>query len=349
MRTLLRHSVQLISAVIILLTLFAYICPQVNPTTFSWFSFFGTAFPWLLLANLFLMGVWLWRWNRFAIYHAGILAFGWAYITGFIGFDFGKDVVPESAITVATHNLGGLFRGQKVTDALREKMVSNYARFLQENGFPDVLCTQETSGKFYRMLAEKMNYPHTFNLKKGTVILSRYPIVAGGDVPFGKTANSTLWADVQLAEGKIIRVYNVHLQSNKVTVETEKVLDEGELDEEKTWHDIGSVLGRVGTATSVRAEQAIRLREHINACKYPVVLCGDFNDTPNSYVYAVLSGGLSDTFREKGLGLGTTFAGVLPLLRIDYILTEKSLKTFSCRTVRGNYSDHYPVFVSLGI
>lgn len=350
MTSLFRYIVRAVSTVVICCTALAYLCPHVNPASFSWLSFFGTAFPWLLLANLLLFGIWAWRANRFALYHLGILVFGWTHITGFIGFDFGKDAVPESAVTVATHNLGGIYLGKEATDSWREKRASAYTRFLQENGFPDILCTQETSGKFYRLLAEKMNYPHTFNLKKGTVILSRFPIVAGGDVPFENTSNSTLWADIQVSEKKIVRVYNVHLQSNRVTKTTEKVLHKGDLDEEETWEDIGFVLGRVGSATSLRAEQAQKLREHIAACKRPVIVCGDFNDTPNSYVYSLLSKGLNDTFREKALGLGTTFGGALPLLRIDYILTERSITTFSCRTARdSDFSDHYPVFAALGI
>lgn len=350
MKSLFTYFVRILSTAVICCTALSYVCPSVNPAKFSWFSFFGTAFPWLLLANLILIGIWTWRGSRFALYHIGILAFGWQHITGFIGFDFGKDAVPESALTVATHNLGGIYLGKEATDSWREKRVSAYARFLQENGFPDILCTQETSGKFYRLLAEKMGYPHTFNLKKGTVILSRFPIVAGGDVQFENTSNSTLWADIKVGEKKVVRVYNVHLQSNRVTKTTTKVLEKGDLDEGETWQDIGFVLGRVGSATSLRAEQAQKLREHIAACKLPVIICGDFNDTPNSYVYSLLSEGFHDTFRQKALGLGTTFGGSLPLLRIDYILTEKSITTFSCRTTReGDFSDHYPVFAALGI
>jgi endonuclease/exonuclease/phosphatase family metal-dependent hydrolase len=348
MKSLLKQSFQILSAVVVLLTVLSYASPQVNPARFSWLAFLGTAFPWLLLANIGLALLWAWRLNRFALYHLGIIAFGWQHVTGFVGLDFGKDKVPESAITIATHNLGGIYQRREATDAWREKRVAAYAHFLQENGLPDLLCTQETSGKFYRLLAEKMGYQHAFNLKKGTVILSRYPIEAGGDVPFGKTANSTLWVDINL-NGKRVRVYNVHLQSNKVSADAEKVVGKGELDEGETWHEIGSVLDRVGNATSVRAEQAQRLREHIQACKHPVIVCGDFNDTPNSYAYATIAEGFSDTFREKGLGFGTTFAGVLPLLRIDYILTEKTLTTYSCRTVRtSDFSDHYPVFATIG-
>ena len=57
---------------------------------------------------------------------------------------------------------------------------------------------------------------------------------------------------------------------------------------------------------------------------------------------------MKDSFREKALGLGTTFAGILPLLRIDYVLTEPVFKIHSCRTVRSPFSDHYPVFVAFG-
>lgn len=350
MKSLLKLLLRGTSATVICCTVLAYLCPFVNPAKFSWLAFFGTAFPWLLLANLVLFGVWVWHGSRFALYHLGILAFGWQHITGFVGFDLGKDVVPENAVTIATHNIGNIYLGKESTDAWREKRANAYAKFLQENGAPDILCTQETSGKLYRLLAEKMNYPHTFNLKKGTVILSRFPIVAGGDVKFDNTSNSTIWADIRVSEKKTVRVYNVHLQSNRVTNTTAKLIQKGDLDEGDTWQDIGFVLSRVGSATSLRAEQAKILREHIAACKLSVIICGDFNDTPNSYVYAVLAKGLQDTFRKKALGLGTTFGGALPLLRIDYILTEKSITTFSCRTVRdGDFSDHYPVFATLGI
>lgn len=348
MRYLLKNLVKILSAAVIFLTLLAYVCPHVNPSQFRWFTFFGTAFPWFLLANIILTGVWAWRLNRFALYHLGILAFGWQYITGFVGLDFGKDTVPENAVSIATHNIGGIWRGQHfISDSLREKTASNYFSFWQKNGLPDVLCLQEISVKFYHALAQKMGYEHTFNLKKGTVIFSRYPIEAGGEVPFSKTSNSSLWADVRIGK-KLVRVYNVHLQSNKVSVTTEKVIEDPDLNEGETWRQIGGVLKRVGGATSIRADQAQRVRQHLATSPNPVVVCGDFNDTPNSYVYARIAEGLNDTFRKKGLGLGTTFAGALPLLRIDYILTEKTMKTFSCQIPRSGGSDHYPVVASIG-
>lgn len=348
MRYLLKNAVRIASAVVVMLTLLAYLCPQVSPASFRWLAFFGTAFPWLLLANVGLMLLWAWRMNRFALYHLGVIVFGWQFVTGFVGFDFGKDSIPETSICIATHNLGGMFRGKAYTELSREKTATAYAHFLKENGFPDVLCTQETTGKFYRLLAQKMSYVHTFNLKKGTVIMSRFPMEAGGDIPLGKTANSSIWVDIRIGE-RLVRVYNLHLQSNSVTESAEKVMEEKGFDEEETWNTIGWMLGKVGKATSIRAEQADLLRDHIAQCPHAVIVCGDFNDTPNSYVYATLSNGFKDTFREKALGFGTTFGGALPLLRIDYILTEPNMNTFACHTIHdANFSDHYPVVVEVG-
>jgi endonuclease/exonuclease/phosphatase family metal-dependent hydrolase len=321
---------------------------MVSPADFRWLSFFGTAFPWLLLANVLLLIFWLWRWNRFALYHVLIIAFGWSHVTCFLGLNIAKNAVPASGtFTIATHNLGRMW-GKVTTDQQYALLAEDYSRFLERSGAPDILCTQETRGKFYPLLAEKMGYEHKFNLKKGTVILSKYPMEAGGDIPFGKTGNSSLWVDVRIGK-KLVRVYSVHLQSNKVTNDTEKVIEKGDLDEEKTWEDINRVLQKVGGATIIRAEQAERLRTHIEGCPHPVVLCGDLNDTPNSYIYRILSRGMTDTFQERGFGLGSTFAGVLPFLRIDYILTDPAIGTYACRTVRGPFSDHYPVVATLGI
>lgn len=344
---LLKNTLRLISALVIFFTMLSYVCPYINPAVFSWLTFFGTAFPWFLLLNLVLLFLWAWQKHRFALYHLAIMVFGWSHISGFIGFGFGKDHVPEKAIVIATHNLGAIFRGKKINDEIRQKTAAEYTRFLQSNGDPDILCTQETGSKFYHLVAQMMGYAHSFNLQKGTVILSRFPIKAGGEIPFGKTANSSLWVELNI-NGKTIRVYNVHMQSNRVTTSAEKVLEDGDFDDSRTWSEIGRVLGRVGASTSVRAEQAQKLREHINACKHPVIICGDFNDTPNSYVYSLLSAGFKDTFRDKGTGIATTFNGVLPLLRIDYILMEKIFTTYSCCTVKGDFSDHHPVVVEFG-
>ena len=278
--------------------------------------------------------------NRFGVYHCIIIAFGWSYCTKFVGTHLGKPLIPDNSITIVTHNLGLMFFDKKANTAQTDSIAKAYAAFLNKHGKPDIICTQETRGTFYPLLGGYLGYDQRFNLKKGTVIMSKYPIKAGGDIPFGKTNNSTLWADIELPGKKMVRVYNVHLQSNRVTKDAEKVIQD-----DQSWEGISKVMSKVGGATSRRAEQAEQLRAHMLDCPHAVIVCGDFNDTPNSYVYNHISDGLTDTFQEGGLGLGTTFAGTLPLLRIDYILTDPAFRTNDCRVVHDKqWSDHYGVW-----
>jgi endonuclease/exonuclease/phosphatase family metal-dependent hydrolase len=126
------------------------------------------------------------------------------------------------------------------------------------------------------------------------------------------------------------------------------MLEQPQLEKRQTWSTIRWILGRVGRATRIRAAQAEKLRDFIRKSPHPVIICGDFNDTPNSYVYKVVSAGMRDTFRDRGFGLGTTFGGGLPLLRIDYILTDTGISVLSCETIHNRvFSDHYPVVVHL--
>lgn len=333
---------QTFGTLVILCTACAYLSPFVNPASFRWFSYFGTSYPWWALLNIGFLVFWITRLNRFALYHFTILLLGAPHFNRFFAFNKGDiNAAQERHITLVTHNLGLLFKNHSAQKA--DSLARAYAAFLSENGKPDIVCTQETKGVFYPLLGKYLGYDQRFNLKKGTVILSRYPILAGGDIPFGKTGNSTLWADIRLPSGKIARVYNVHLQSNKVSQDADKIMD-GNQDLD----DLSKVMDKVGGATSTRAEQAKRLRTHILEAPHPVIVCGDFNDTPNSYVYREISGGLTDTFEAAGWGLGTTYAGHIPLLRIDYILSDPGLQPLVCQVQRDSrWSDHYPVFSTL--
>ena len=349
-RKLLRNAFQIVSTLVIGGTFLSYVAPYVNPASFRWLSLFGTTFPWWLLLNIILVIFWIWRTNRFALYHLIIIVLGWGYVNKFFALNSGNNAAPEKSITLVTHNLGLMFGGKKSSESFTDSIAGAYAAFLKKEGVPDIICTQETRGSFYPLLGKYLGYDQRFNLKKGTVILSRFPILAGGDIPFGKTSNSTLWANIQLPGGKVVRVYNVHLQSNKVSVDAEKVIGDPNLNKEETWDEIGRVVSKVGGATSQRAEQAIRLRNHILECPYPVIVCGDFNDTPNSFVYHHISDGLTDTWESRARGIGTTFAGALPMLRIDYILSDPAFPVSSAKVVRdAKWSDHYPVWATLAL
>ncbi len=345
---LLKYALRWASAAVIVCTFLAYLSPFVSPAVFRWLAFFGTAFPWLLLAHVGLLIVWGWRFHRYALYHLGMLILGWQHVTTFVGLNPGRHDAPAEALIVATHNAGGIFRGIHYEPEVWEGITANYARFWKEQGTPSILCLQETGYKFFKKLGPRMGLPYIFDLgRAGTAILSQYPVLRGGPLPFEEEDNTSMWADLQVG-ARVVRVYNVHLQSNRVTYDTQRIVKEAPIDSKDTWKGVGRVLRKVGGATAVRAHQAEILRDLIAASPYPVILCGDFNDTPTSYVYGQLSKGLKDSFRDRGFGVGTTFAGAIPFLRIDYILCDPVFKVYRCRVPRNDLSDHYPVIAVLG-
>ena len=74
------------------------------------------------------------------------------------------------------------------------------------------------------------------------------------------------------------------------------------------------------------------------------MLCGDFNDSPNSFAYRVLSKDMKDTFKEAGIGVGQTYYGPISGLRIDFILTDTDIAVESHEVITAKYSDHYPIY-----
>lgn len=105
----------------------------------------------------------------------------------------------------------------------------------------------------------------------------------------------------------------------------------------------------------VRAAQAILRWIATLPTDTPVVLVGDFNDTPASETHAVLTGELRDAWsgaahRDGPEGTFHGFTGT-PGQRIDWILS-RGLQPRSARTladpVDGRYpSDHFPLLVEL--
>ena len=92
-----------------------------------------------------------------------------------------------------------------------------------------------------------------------------------------------------------------------------------------------------------RVSQIKTVAEFVKKSPYPVILTGDFNDTPVSYCYRQIANELDDTFVEAGKGFGQTYTQMLPMLRLDYIFHSKALQTIEHKTIDRDYSDHYPI------
>jgi len=77
----------------------------------------------------------------------------------------------------------------------------------------------------------------------------------------------------------------------------------------------------------------------------PIVMCGDFNDTPESRVYRRLDETFDDTWKLIGKGDGWSIPAEAPRKRIDYlwISKDKSLVPLRAWVPQSDASDHLPV------
>jgi endonuclease/exonuclease/phosphatase family metal-dependent hydrolase len=111
---------------------------------------------------------------------------------------------------------------------------------------------------------------------------------------------------------------------------------------------IKGIVERMKSSYKNRAEEARAIKEHMQSSPYPIILCGDFNDTPLSYAYNTISENLKDAFKESGKGIGQSFVKI-PALRIDYILHNESFSSYNYKRHKQKLSDHYAVSCEVDI
>ena len=239
--------------------------------------------------------------------------------------------------------------GIKMVDdryVMTSEIKSEFSEMLLEEPQPDIILLQEVNHIVEKILPTRTTYPFYHKLKnRGTAVLSKYPIVQEGVIDFGAKPNSCVWADIDINE-ETIRVYSAHLESNRLSEESVKIITKSNHDNSNLISEFGSMIRRYHRYSSVRVEQADKIRTHMDKSPYPVVVAGDFNETPISYTYQKLSEDLSDAYREQGAGIGTTWIGLIPMLRIDYLLADSRLKPLSYERMNSKLSDHYPIKAS---
>jgi len=232
-----------------------------------------------------------------------------------------------------THELGQKKNNEKLKD---------YYKFLLSFKELDIFCGQELSKDAKKWVAEQLAYKHQHVLEdKSTAIYSKHLIIDKGIIEFGTKVNSCVWADIKVKKDTI-RVYNTHLQSNKISGTESKLIEQGKWEKE-TFTGLRQMFDKYQKHSSRRTEQAIMIRKHASTSPHPYIICGDFNDPPQSYVYQTISKNLNDSFIKAGSGLGTSFNGVIPALRIDYLLAQDTFDIYAHKIMKQSYSDHFPI------
>jgi endonuclease/exonuclease/phosphatase family metal-dependent hydrolase len=272
-----------------------------------------------------------------------VLLIGITFINKFYKFsskDFPED---EKDFTVMSYNVR-LFNLFEWLD--RDDVPEEILRFINDKN-PDLLCIQEYSSSAHIDLKV---YPHKYilmegnKIKTGQAIFSKFPIIDQGNIVFPNSNNNVIFADIK--KGKdIIRVYNMHLQSIKISPDVNEISENIDgINKEKSQ----MLFYRISKAFKQQQQQAEIFKEHKKDCKYPIIICGDMNNSAFSYVYRRIKGKLKDSFEEAGKGFGETYKFRYYPARIDYIfaddkMTVKKFESFS----EFENSDHYPIMAKL--
>ena len=179
----------------------------------------------------------------------------------------------------------------------------------------------------------------------GMAIFSRYPILHRGTVSFGKlTQNHAMWVDLRLPTGDTIRVFNFHLQS--MSLEEQDIVDSYSSKAGLKKKGMG-LLRRFKRGLVARSWQIDTLTRRFERSPYPLLLCADLNDLPYSYSYDQLADHFQNAWATVGNGVGATYNGRLPFVRIDnqFAGSEWQVDDFRIH-YEIPYSDHFPTMAT---
>lgn len=233
------------------------------------------------------------------------------------------------SLRIMTYNVHSFVGTDGVYDAERTAEVIARAQ-------ADVVALQEVdtgpSSKppAWRTLAERLGMTCHFTLTRasgdghfGNALLSRYAfeVMAEGQLPRKRDeARGVQW--FKLSAGQT----QVHLMNTHLSVRAT----------ERT-HQMKALLG---------AEWLARAGTDL-----PIVVCGDLNSPPLSWVYRRLSAHLRDAQRACPQGRRATWPSRFPFLRIDHLFVSREVKVQSCGVPKDaltrGASDHLPLIADL--
>ncbi len=344
------YVVNVVFAILLLCSLLAYFIP---PSVSPFFAFAGLAFPVLLVLNILFLVFWLLKLDPRIFLSLVCIGLSLFHIQRLYKFSGSNKVVnPSSSFKVMTYNV---------------RMFNHYA-WLADDDVPQKIATEIEQQKpnilfiqeYYQTektpeFSFKHHYAKMTNVGKnyGLAIYSDYPILNKGTVDYSDSShlenNQFIFADIDI-KGNTYRCINAHLASVGLgNSDYKRLSNPTEGTQQEIERGFWQIAVRIGKAFKRRTTQAEALVSAIEESPFPVILAGDFNDTPSSYTYKRINNLLEDSFLESGKGFSKTYAQALIPLRIDYVFHGETLRAFNYHVSNQKLSDHYSVSVELEI
>lgn len=332
--------------------LISYLAVHISPDDFALPAFFGLAYPYLLLINIIIVITWIAMLRFEALISIIVIVIGFNHFSNYI-----KLRKPSGDKTntfkVLSYNVrlfnyyestNGVYSAKKVVDFLKTQNA-------------DIICLQEffllgnpasEEAAIIKGLGGSYNsHMKVFKVGKnkyyGIITLSKYPIIKEGEIVHKNSSSLSIYSDI-VVQKDTFRIFNNHLQSFGLKSMSKPFIEELSSSENKeTMDEMKSLSKSLKKGFAIRSRQAELVKIYLDKSQYPVIVAGDFNDTPVSYTYRTLRKGLNDAFVTSGYGAGFTYRGNYPPNRIDYILYHNSLTNSFFERKKVRYSDHYPI------
>jgi endonuclease/exonuclease/phosphatase family metal-dependent hydrolase len=338
-----------------------------HPSHWWFIGLLAISLPYLILALIIFFVCWLLARSAWFILPIVTLVVGWHAIQNVIPFNSSSNFKTEkdsNTLRIMSWNVEQFdILEHKTHPEVKQKMLDLINEFK-----PDIACFQEMVGGDYDKTINYLgdfkrnlqfdHYYYSYNNRLnfdfrhhfGVIIFSRFEFINKQTITDAPLDYNSTFQYVDIVKGDdTIRIFNIHLQSLKFTPQNLQYLDKPVLNTDSTFSESRNITSKLRRGFLKRGVQAERIKEEINKSPYPVILCGDFNDVPNSYAYTTIGKNMQNAFVKKGSGIGRTFSGISPTLRIDNIFTGKEFIIKQFTRINKKLSDHFPIIADVSL
>jgi len=246
--------------------------------------------------------------------------------------------------------------GKDKPDNWQENPIMHY---LLSSG-ADIICLQEAMKAVVDQALDSISviYPyHHYELETDNYIacFSKFPIESVTKIDYPTTTNHSYVYEMRVGEDTLL-VINNHLESYRLSLADRedyksiiKNYKHPEENDSETKY-LGLTEKIVGH-DSIRGMQVDSVAAYVarNKGKH-IVLCGDLNATPVSYVHHRLAEELDDAYTRSGNGPGISYHLSGMYFRLDHIFVSPNIKAYGAKvdnTIQD--SDHYPIYCFINL
>ena len=332
---------------------------RIHPADHPLVSTLGMAFPILLVINMAFLLFWLiFKWTRAWI---PVVGYVFAYVPISIYMPINASTThPDDALKLVSYNVcsfGGNYKYEQGFEKVRDYLIDEKA---------DIVCLQEDNDSWRRYCFKQFEerglaYNDTIVLCHDAMrfnclgIHTRFPIIRRERIDYPTASNNGSAAWWLQVDGDTLIVVNNHFESCHLNQEDRaqyRQLLKGEIARDSVRAESQLLMVKLAEANAKRSEQIETVCDYVDQYlgRYPVIVCGDFNDNPISFSRHMMAKRLRDCFVETGRGIGLSYNQKAFSFRIDHIFCSSDITPYECFVdSKMDASDHYPMVCWLKI